>query len=178
MNRRALNYGILYALCVIIFKLIILFGDYTFGKFGFYYSNVVSDLLIIPFFFMCIWQVKEKDLGGFIGGREGIRLAFTILAVSMIIISGYNYFEMASTKFHDLAVQYYNSDEYLNILRSQRDKFPEKLKEENFPKIIDEQINGLSPFRAATFKLIPMLFFGFGGAFMAAVTLRKKAPKA
>jgi hypothetical protein len=174
MNKRAFYYGIAFAVFIIIYKLAILLGGYTFSKFGFYYSNVVGNILIIPFFFACIWHVRNKDYDGFIGGREAIRLAFTVLAVSLIIISIYNYFELGSQAFHDLAVKYYNSEEYLNILRSQRASFPDKLKEENFPKIIDEQINALSPFRASTFKLIPMLFFGLGGAFMAAVTLRRK----
>ena len=54
-------------------------------------------------------------------------------------------------------------------------KFSHKfiLKNEN-NQIIEEQISGLSPFRAATFKIIPMLVIGLGGAFMAAITMRRK----
>ena len=174
MNKRALYFGLLYSAVVIIYKLTIFLGGYAFTKFGFYYSNLVSNLLIVPFFFFCILQVRTKDYDGFINGREAIRLAFTVLAISMIIITGYNYFELGSEKFRELAVVYYNSDEYRNILLAQQPNFPEKLKTENFPKIISEQINGLSPFRAATFKLIPMLIFGLGGAFMASIVLRRK----
>ncbi len=178
MNKRAFYFGLLYSLVVIIYKLIIFLGGYSFTKFGFYYSNLLSNLLILPFFFLCIYQVRNKDYKGYINGREAMRLAFTVLAVSMILISAYNYFELGSEKFRELAKGYYNSEEYRNILLSQQPNFPEQLKTENFPKIIDEQINGLSPFRAATFKLIPMLIFGLGGAFMASITLRKKRVQA
>jgi len=174
MNKRAFYYGLLYSGLVIAYKLVIFLGGYAFTKFGFYYSNLVSNLLIVPFFFLCIQQVRNKDYEGYINGREAMRLAFTVLAVSMILISTYNYFELGSEKFRELAAAYYNGAEYRSILLAQQPNFPEQLKTENFPRIIDEQINGLSPFKAATFKLIPMLIFGMGGAFMASIALRKK----
>lgn len=174
MNKRAMFFGLLYAAVVIVYKLVIFLGGYAFSKFGFYYSNLLSNLLMIPFFFICIQQVRNKENDGFIAGREAIRLAFTVLAVSMIFISAYNYFEIGSEKFKSLAAEYYNGEEYRNILLAQQPNYPEKLKTENFPAIIKEQITGLSPFKGATFKLIPMLIFGLGGGFMASIALRRK----
>lgn len=175
MNKRALFFGLLYSLLVIVFKLAILFQGNTFTKFGFYYANVLSYLAIIPFAFVCVWQVREKDYAGFIGGREAIRLGFTILAVSVVLVSVYNYVEQGSELFKTAAVKYYNSSDYLAILNEQQQRHPDKLKVEDFPKIISEQITAISPFKAATYKLPPMLFFGLVGSFMAAVTLRRKA---
>ncbi|MDI1354955.1 MAG: DUF4199 domain-containing protein [bacterium] len=175
MNKRALIYGCIYAALVIIFKLVILLGGYTLTKFGFYYSNVVSILFIFPFFYLGIQQTRDKDLGGIISGRDSIKLALTILSISVIFVSMYNYIEF-NWKYKDIAIEYYNSRDYFNILTAQQIAHPDKLKVENFPKIIEEQISDLSAFKATTGKLIPMLFFGFGGAFVMAMFL-KRSPK-
>ena len=174
MNKRALYFGLVYSALVIIYKLIILLGGYTYTKFGFYYSNLVSNIAIIPFFVLCVQQVRNKEYGGYISGREAIRLAFTVLSVSIVVLSAYHYFEAGSNKYREVAETYYRSDDYRNLLLEQQKLMPEKIKTEDIPKIIEEQISSLSPFKAATFKIIPMLIFGLGGAFMTAISLRKK----
>jgi hypothetical protein len=173
MNKKALIIGLVYALSVIIFKLFILLGGHTLSKFGFYYSNIVATFFIIPFFFLAIYLVREKDYNGVIGGKEAIRIALTVLAVGVVFLSVYNYMEF-NWKYKDIATQYYTSDDYLQILKTQQAKHPDKLKTEDFPKIIQEQITGLSAFKATTGKLIPLLFIGLSGAFIASVLLKKR----
>jgi hypothetical protein len=174
MNKKALFYGLLYCLVVIVFKVIIVAGGHMFSKFGFYYSIITGVFLIVPFFFLAIYQVREKDHGGFMEGKEGLRIALTVLAVGMIGTSIYNYIEF-NWKVDEF-VNYYNSSEYLNILKAQQLKQPDKVKVENFPAIIQEQIAQLSAFRATTGKLIPLLFIGLSGAFAASVIM-KRSPK-
>lgn len=174
MNKKALFYGLLYCLVIIVFKLSIILSGAMFSKFGFYYSIITGVFLIIPFFFAAIYHVRQKDHGGFMGGRESLRIGLTVLAVAMIGTSIYNYIEF--TWKADEFVNYYNSSEYLNILKTQQLKHPDKLKVEDFPKIIKEQIDGVSAFRATTGKLVPLLLIGFSGAFVAAIVL-KRAPK-
>lgn len=176
MNKRALIFGVVYSVLAIAFKLIILLGGYTLTKFGFYYSNFVSVVFIIPFFFIAIYQIREKDFNGIIGGRDAARMALTILAVSVIFVSIYNYVEF-KWKFKDIATEYYNSAEYTDVLKKQQLKYPDKIKTEDFPKIIQEQISEMSAFKAATGKLIPLLFFGLMGAFIASVTLKRGKKK-
>lgn len=174
MNKRALYFGLLYCIFFIIFKLIVLLGGYTLTKFGFYYSTITAVLFILPFFFLAIYTVREKDYAGVIGGKEAIRIALTILALAFIVTSIYNYIEF-EWKFKEIAVGYYNSSEYLDILKEQQLKYPDKIKTEQFPKIIRDQISELSAFKSITGKLIPLMFFGLSGAFMAAILLKKKA---
>ncbi len=174
MNKKAFYLSLVYSLLIIVFKLYILLGGYTLTKFGFYYSNIVGIFFILPFLFAAVYWVREKDYNGLIGGREGIRVALTVLALSTIFISVYNYIEFA-WRFKDIAIQYYNSNEYLGILQKQQSLYPDKLKTEDFPKIISEQIAQLSPLKATTGKLIPMMIFGLSGSFVAALTLKKKA---
>jgi hypothetical protein len=174
MNKKALFYGLLYCLIVIVFKVIIVAGGYMFSKFGFYYSIITSVFLIVPFFFLAIYQVRKKDHGGIMDSKEGLRIALTVLAVGMIGTSIYNYIEF-NWKVDDF-VSYYHSNEYLDILKAQQLKQPDKVKTENFPTIIQEQISQLSAFRATTGKLIPLLFIGLSGAFAASVVM-KRSPK-
>lgn len=172
MNKRALINGLIYCAIAIAFKLYILLGGYTFSKFGYNYSIIISIFLIIPFFFISIYQVREKEYGGIIGGREAVRIALSVLSVAVVVMSVYNYMEFA-WKVQDLSVEYYNSSVYLERLKEMQDKMPDKIKTEDFPKIIQEQLASLSPFKATTGKLIPMLLVGLGGAFIAAVLMKK-----
>ncbi|MGZ4044394.1 MAG: DUF4199 domain-containing protein [Bacteroidia bacterium] len=175
MNRRALQVGLLYCITVIIFKLIILLGGYTLTRFGFYYSNIVGIFMIIPFFVFAIQQVRDKDFGGIISGKDAVRMALTVLAVAAIVLSIYNYIEF-NWKFRDIAVQYYNSPEYLQILKDWQVKQPDKIKIDDFSKIINEQISGLSAGKATTGKLFPLILIGLSGAFISAMIM-KRGPK-
>src|SRR6476620_5364039 len=105
MNKRALAYGLIYSILVIIFKLVILLGGFTLTKFGFYYSNITAILFIIPFFYVAIKQVRDRDYDGVIGGKEAIRISLTVLAISILIISAYNYLEF-NWKYKEIATQY------------------------------------------------------------------------
>ena len=174
MNKKALLYGLLYSLVVITFKLYIVLSGNMFSKFGFYYSIITGVFLIIPFFFLAIYHVREKDHGGYIASREGLRIGLTVLAVGLIVTSVYNYIEFnwKASEF----VNYYTSNEYLEILKVQQAKNPDKIKIDDFPKIINEQIATLSAFRATTGKIIPLLFIGLTGAFAASIIM-KREPK-
>jgi hypothetical protein len=176
MNKRALFYGLLYCLVVIAFKLFIVLSGNMFSKFGFYYSIITSVFLIIPFFFVAIYQVREKELGGFIGGKEGVRIALTVLAVGLVGTSIYNYFEFVWQA--DNFANYYDSNEFLEILKAQQLKQPDKIKVTDFAKIIDEQKRNVpaSAFKATTGKLVPLLFIGLTGAFASSVIM-KRSPK-
>src|SRR5688572_1686484 len=172
MNKRALIYGCIYCLLFIIYKLVILLGGYTLTKFGFYYSNIVGMIFIWPFFYITVKQTRDKDLGGIIAGRDAIRLCLTVLATAVIITSFYNYFEF-NLKYKEIATEYYHSQEYIDILKAQQARYPDKIKTENFPNIIEEQIRELSAFKATTGKLIPFMFIGLGGAFITAMLMKR-----
>lgn len=175
MNKRGITAGLLYSLTAIIFKLIILLGGFTLTKFGFYYANSVAVFLVLPFLFLAIYWVRDKDQGGVIAGKEALRISLTALAVGAVIVSAYNYVEF-NWKYKDIAIQYYNSQDYLNILTEQQQKNPDKIKVENFPNIITAQVSSLSASRSMTAKLFPYLLIGLSGSFFASV-LMKKNPK-
>lgn len=176
MNRRAVYNGLIYCALAIAFKLYILLSGQSFTKFGFNYSIIVSIFLIVPFFFIAIWQVREKERGGVIGGRDAIRIALTVLVVGIVVVSTYNYIEF-NWKTRELSVAYYKGPVFLERLKEMQARLPDKIKTEDFPKIIEEQLTSLSAFKATTGKLIPMLIIGLGGSFVAAVMLKRSVPR-
>lgn len=168
MNRQAILLGVLYSVIVIAFKLFILLGNYTFTKFGFFYSQLITLVLIIPFIWLTIKTVKTKN-GGIISGKEAVRVALTMCIIAAALIGIYHVIEF-EWKMKALSVQYYNSEQFLTYLKS----IP-KLKQEDYPKYITEAINGLSSFKALTAKLFSFLFFGISASFIFAVFMKRNS---
>lgn len=172
MNKKALLYGLAYSVLVIAIKLIILFGGYSLSKFGYYYSTLTCVLLIIPFYFVALKNIRDKDYNGVISGRDAVRLAMTIFGISAVIISVYNYYEFEySGKF--LAIEYYNSQQFLDYLKAQT-----KIKAEDYSKIIAEQIKNseASAFKATTGKLFSSMLIGLSSAVIVG-SIMKRNPK-
>lgn len=168
MNKRVITLALIYSVLVIIYKLIILLGGYQLTRFGFYYSHVISVFFIFPFIFLAIKQIRDNENGGVIGGREAIKVGLSVSALSLVVISLYSYIEF-EWKLRDLSVQYYNSNMYLEFLKG----IP-NVKPEDYPKIISDNILGLSAFRAVTAKLFSFLLITASFSFIIAVFMKKK----
>lgn len=166
MNKRAIIIACIYSALVMIYKLIIWQGGYILSDFGFKYAQIVSVLALIPFLIIAIKWVRDGENGGLIGGRDAMRIALTVVAISAIILSVYNYFEFKMNI--DTFANYYKSDQYMSFLM----KDP-KAKQIGFQKIIDTQISELSPFKATTGKLFPFMLLSTSGAFICAVFMKK-----
>lgn len=171
MSKRALLLGLLYSILVIVIKLIVLLGGYSLSHFGYYYSNLLCVLLIIPFYFIAIKAVRDNECNGVIRGREAVRVALTVFAVGALLTSIYNYveFEHSGKK---LAIEYYHSPDFEAYLKTQS-----RVKVEDYPKIIEEQIQRaeVSSFKATTGKLFSLMLIGISGAVIAAAILKKQA---
>jgi hypothetical protein len=171
MNRRAFIYALLYAAAVIVFKLVILLGGYYTTAFGWYFSHITTVVMIIPFYVLAIRAVRDRDYGGIISGREAMRIALTVFAVGVLIVSIYNYVEF-SWKGKELSEQYYHSEQYLKFLQKQN-----KVKPEQYDEIIRQQIATVpdSPFKATTGKLFSFLILGLSSAFICAASMKRSA---
>ncbi len=172
MNKKALIYGVAYSIFVIAFKLIILLGGYYSTKYGFYFAHITTVFLIIPFYIVGIKNIRDRDNFGIIAGKEAMRIALTIFAVSAIIISVYHYIEF-EWKGKQLAIEYYKSEQFMAFLKSNV-----KIKAEDYQKIIAEQIqlSETSAFKATTGKLFSFMLIGLISAFICSVFL-KRGPK-
>lgn len=170
MNKHALIFGTAYALLVVAIKLAVLLGGYSLTRFGFYYAHITSVFLIIPFYIFAVLRQRRLN-GGTIGGREGLRVALSVFAVGALLTSVYNYVEFEQSG-KQLAIDYYNSQQFLDFLKSQS-----KIKAADYSKIIAEQIQNadVSAFKATTGRLFSLMLIGLSGAFIVAATLKRKA---
>ena len=173
INKKALLFGVIYSIVVVAFKFFILKGGYSLTRFGYFYSGIIGVFLIIPFYILAIKSVRDKTYNGIIGGREAMRVALTIFAVSAVLISIYNYYEF---EYYGkaMAIEYYNSIEYLDFLKAQKKLLPAE-----YPKIISEQIKlaEVSAFKATTGKLFSFTLIGLSGAFIVAMFMKRNVAK-
>ena len=169
MNKKALFYGLIYSITFIAIKLTVLLGGYSLNKFGYYFSNISCVLLIIPFYFIALKHIRDRDYKGVISGKDSIKLLLTIFGLSAIITGVYNYieFECFGKK---LAVDYYKSEQFLIYLKSQS-----KIKVEDYVKIIAEQINNASSFKSTTGKLFSAILISTSSAFIVASIMKRNA---
>ena len=173
MNNKALFLGLVYAVLVIAFKQFILLGGYSLTKFGYFYSNITSVVMIIPFYVLVLKWVRDKDYKGQIGGREAMRICLSLFSVALVLISVYHYFEF-SKYGQQLAEQYYHSGDFLSFLKTQKN-----VKPEDYSKIIEDQIRNSSgsAFKATTGKIFSYLILGISSAFIIAAAMKKSGPK-
>lgn len=173
MNKRALIFGVIYSIVVIIYKLIIIFSGQQLTTFGFYYSHIISVFAIIPFMIIAVKQVRDIDYGGVISGREALKLGLTVFGISVVILSLYTYIEFEWV-MKDISVQYYNGPEYHAFLEKQSAANPAKLNKSMFQGIIDDNIAALSPLKAVTAKLFSFFILCFSFSFIIAVFMKRK----
>jgi hypothetical protein len=173
VNKKALIYAVAYSIFVIAFKLFILLGGYYSTKYGFYFAHITSVFLIIPFYIIGVKKIRDNDYNGIIAGKEAMRIALTIFAVSAVILSIYNYIEF-EWKGKFLAINYYKSEQFMAFLKSNS-----KIKAEDYQKIITEQIHlsETSSFKATTGKLFSFMLIGLSSAFICSVFLKRSSKR-
>jgi hypothetical protein len=173
MNKRALIFGLIYSIVVVIYKLIIIFSGQQLTTFGFYYSHIISVFAIIPFMIIAVKQVRDIDYGGVISGKEALKLGLTVFGVAVVILSLYTYIEF-EWKLKEISVDYYNGPEYHEFLERQSAANPAKLNQSMYKGIIDENIAALSPMKAVTAKLFSFFLLSFSFSFIIAVFMKRR----
>ena len=170
MNKKALYAALVYSTLVIAYKLFIVTGGYALSKFGYYYSGIVSVFFIIPFYIFTIKSVRDKDLGGFIAGREAMRISLTLFAISALVLSVYHYIEYEQW-YKALSIEYYNSEQFLEFLQKRTPTKPE-----DYGKVIAEQISDAehAAFKATTGKLFSFMLIGLSSAFITSAIMKRK----
>ncbi|HQQ94574.1 MAG TPA: DUF4199 domain-containing protein [Bacteroidia bacterium] len=173
MNKKVLYLALVYSALVIAFKLFILLGGHSLSHFGYFYSNLSAVLFIYPFYIILIKWLRDKDYNGVMSGREAFRHCLALFAVSVVLISIYNYVEFKRYG-PGLAEQYYRGNDFLQFLKSQKN-----VKPGDYQRIIEEQIkNGSeSAFKATTGKLFSYLVLGISGAFVISAAMKRNAIK-
>lgn len=158
---------------MIIYKLIIILSGQQLTNFGFYYSHFISVLMIVPFMIIAIKYARDVESGGFISGRDAMKVGLTIFGVSVIILSCYHYIEFV-WKLEELSIQYYNSPAYHEYLDRMAKANPKILNPSMFQHVIDENIAALSPMKAVTAKLFSFFLLSFAFVFIITVFMKRR----
>lgn len=170
MNKKALLIGIAYSFLIILFKLFILLGGYSLNAFAFFGLNICCSILIIPFYYFALKNIRDKDSFGKINGIAALKICLTIFAVGALLISIYNYYEFENYG-KDLATKYYNSERFLTFLKSKN-----TIKSANYQSIILEQIKAseTSSFKATTGKLFSFIIIAVSSSFLLSAVMKKE----
>lgn len=165
--RRAFIFASVYSASSMAFKIYIIQSGLILTNFGFYYSHAITVLFLVPFMFASLFLYRNKFNGGKISGREGFKFLLAVLLFSIVLMSAYHYVEF-EWKLRGLAGEYYNGPLFMEFLQKQS-----KIKPDEYPKIIAEQLNALSAFKAVTSKMMSYLVIGTGSAFFSALILKR-----
>lgn len=166
MRKKAFILAAIYSLIVISFKLFIWKGGHTFDP-AYRWSHGISLLAIIPFIVYGVKWVRD-DNGGYIGGKLAGQTGMTITLLAGIFLFIYHYLEFKYSM--DLYIAYYHSPEFIAGI----EKDPNVIKV-GTDKAVEMMIANLSPFKAATMKLISQFVVAFPVAFLCAVFMKKSA---
>lgn len=165
MRKKAFILAAIYSTIVIAFKLFIWQGGHTFEP-AYRWSHAFSLLGIVPFIFFGVKWVRDSENGGFIGGKQAGQTGLAIALFSAMILFAYHYIEFNNSL--ELYKAYYQSAEFKAGLAQDP-----KVKTIGVDKAVEMMIANLSPFKAATMKLISLLVIAFPCAFLCAVFMKK-----
>ncbi len=166
MRKKAFILASIYSIIVIAFKLFVWKGGHTFDP-AYRWSHGISLLVIIPFIIYGVKWVKD-DNGGYIGGKLAGQTGLSITLFAAMILFAYHYIEFNSSM--ELYKAYYNSDEFISSIENHPQA---KKMGVDKVKAVEMMIANLSPFKAATMKLISLLVVAFPCAFLCAVFMKK-----
>lgn len=165
MRKKAFILAAIYSLLVIAFKLFVWQGGHTFDP-AYRWGHAFSLLGIIPFIFFGVKWVRDTENEGFISGKLAGQTGLSIALFSAIILFAYHYIEFKNSL--EVYKAYYHSIEFKTGLAQDP-----KVKSIGVDKAVEMMIADLSPFKAATMKLISLLVVAFPCAFLCAVFLKK-----
>jgi hypothetical protein len=169
MRKKAFILAAIYSGLVIAFKVFIWKSGNTFDT-SYRWAHAYSLLAIIPFIFGGVRWVRDSENAGYITGKAAGQTGLTIALFSGIILFAYHYIEFNSSL--ELYKSYYQSEGFKLGLAQDP-----KVKTIGVDKAVEMMIANLSPFKAATMKLISLLVVAFPCAFLCALFMKKSAPQ-
>lgn len=170
MNRRLVIYSLVYSLLVIASISITFYGGYI------KQLNVVYFLTLIvmfPFVLAYLWQLRNNEGGGFIGGREAVKegLKFVMLSTVILCLFQAAFFEM---DFKDYKVNHIRAIGP-DVIKQEITKGQLKAKIEDIPKIIENDVKQVTMFAEITAVLFKSIFYGAFSCFISAMIVKRRA---
>lgn len=169
MNRRLIIFSLIYSLLVIATICISFYGGYV------KLLNVVYFLTLVcmfPFVLAFLWQLRNNEGGGFIGGRQAVKegLKFVMLSTVILCLFQAAFFKMDFKEYKVNHMRSIGPD----IIKQEITKGQLKAKVEDIPKILENDIKQVSMFAEVTAVLFKNIFYGAFCCFISAMIVKKR----
>jgi predicted secreted protein len=169
MNKRLILFSSLYSVFTIVAICISFYGGYIKQLNLIYFLTLLS---FLPFVFVFLLQLRNKDNGGIISGRDAMKQALKMVLLSTFLLTLFQivFFEM---DFRDYKINHIRAIGP-DIIKQEISKGQLKAKVEDIPKILENDIKQVTLFAEITATLFKTIFYGLFSSFISAMILKRK----
>jgi hypothetical protein len=169
MSKRLILFSLLYVLFTISSICISFYGGYVKQLNLIYFLSLLA---FFPFVFIFLLQLRNKDNGGIISGRDAMKQALKMVMLSSLLLT------IFQIVFFELDFKDYKINHIRNIgpeiIKQEITKGQLKAKVEDIPKILENDIKQVSLFAEITATLFKTIFYGLFSSFISAMILKRK----
>jgi hypothetical protein len=169
MNKRLILFSSLYTVFTIVAICISFYGGYIKQLNLIYFLTLLS---FLPFVFVFLLQLRNKDNGGIISGRDAMKQALKMVLLSTFLLTLFQivFFEM---DFRDYKINHIRAIGP-DIIKQEISKGQLKANVEDIPKILENDIKQVTLFAEITATLFKTIFYGLFSSFISAMILKRK----
>jgi predicted secreted protein len=169
MNKRLILFSSLYTVFTIVAICISFYGGYIKQLNLIYFLTLLS---FLPFVFVFLLQLRNKDNGGIISGRDAMKQALKMVLLTTFLLTLFQivFFEM---DFRDYKINHIRAIGP-EIIKQEISKGQLKAKVEDIPKILENDIKQVTLFAEITATLFKTIFYGLFSSFISAMILKRK----
>jgi hypothetical protein len=170
MNKRLILFSSLYIIFTIAAICISFYGGYIKQLNLIYFLTLLS---FLPFVFVFLLQLRNKENGGVISGRYAMKQALKMVLLSTFLLTLFQivFFEM---DFRDYKINHIRAIGP-DIIKQEISKGQLKAKVEDIPKILENDIKQVTLFAEITATLFKTIFYGLFSSFISAMILKRKS---
>jgi hypothetical protein len=170
MNKRLILFSSLYIIFTIAAICISFYGGYIKQLNLIYFLTLLS---FLPFVFVFLLQLRNKENGGVISGRYAMKQALKMVMLSTFLLTLFQivFFEL---DFKDYKINHIRSIGP-EIIKQEISKGQLKAKVEEIPKILENDIKQVTLFAEITATLFKTIFYGLFSSFISAMILKRKS---
>ena len=169
MSKRLILFSLLYVFFTVSSICISFYGCYVKQLNLIYFLSLLA---FFPFVFIFLLQLRNKDNGGIISGRDAMKQALKMVLLSTLLLT------IFQIVFFELDFKDYKINHIRNIgpeiIKQEITNGQLKAKVEDIPKILENDIKQVSLFAEITATLFKTIFYGLFSSFISAMILKRK----
>ena len=170
MNKRLILFSLLYVAFTIVAICISFYGGYIKQLNLIYFLTL---LFFLPFVFIYLLQIRNKENGGVISGRVAMEQALKMVMLSTLLLTIFQvvFFELDFKEYKINHIKSIGPE----IIKQEITKGQLKAKIEDIPKILENDIKQVTIFAEVTATLFKNIFYGLFCSFISAMIIKRKS---